>query len=190
MILALTGYKGSGKNETANILRDYNVDFFEYSFANPLKEICKIIFGFTDEDYLPENKDKKGKYGISPREAWISFGDDYIKKYLCNTYSEYKEIVGNNFWVKKFEEVMQQTDENKLVIITDLRFPQELEAIQKFKHKVVLIDRQEKVPDLAQETEKYISSFPVDYIINNNSTKIELRKQVQNLIYYYNLLDY
>ena len=50
MIIALTGKKGCGKDTIANYLVE-KYGFINYGFADPIKEVGKILFGFPWQLY-------------------------------------------------------------------------------------------------------------------------------------------
>jgi len=47
MIIGITGKKRSGKDTVASCLVE-NYMFVKYSLADPIKEACKDIFGFSN----------------------------------------------------------------------------------------------------------------------------------------------
>ena len=48
MIIALNGKKGSGKDTMAKYMCE-KFGFVNYGFADPIKEVGRILFDFTDE---------------------------------------------------------------------------------------------------------------------------------------------
>ena len=73
-IIGLSGYKGSGKDTVADFLCE-KYGFIKYGFADPIKEIAKIMFDFSEDETLKEVVDER--WGISPREFYQKFGTEY-----------------------------------------------------------------------------------------------------------------
>ena len=84
MLIGITGKRGHGKTTAANVLiRDFG--FIEYSFAKPLKEICKIMFRLTDEQVYGDYKIKEKideRIGRSPREILQLIGTEFGRERL------------------------------------------------------------------------------------------------------------
>ena len=106
-IIALCGYKGSGKDAVANILVN-NYGYTHLKFATKIKKICKILFDFTDADMEEQHLKKipSNQWGISPRDSMIYVGTNIgqyeIPKFLNK---DYKYIINDfNFQNATIEE--------------------------------------------------------------------------------------
>ena len=56
IIIGLLGKKRSGKDTSGNyLIEKYN--FVKYAFADPVKEICRILFDFSDEQLFGNKKE-------------------------------------------------------------------------------------------------------------------------------------
>ena len=56
MIIGISGKKRSGKDTISDyLIQEYK--FIKYGFADPIKDIAKIIFGFTEEQLYGNEKD-------------------------------------------------------------------------------------------------------------------------------------
>ena len=71
MIIGLSGKKGSGKDTIAEYLC-VQYGFINYGFGDPIKEIGRIMFDFTDEQL----------YG-NKKETWRSTTRVHVNKILC-----------------------------------------------------------------------------------------------------------
>ena len=81
-IIALTGKKRSGKDTAAQVLIKHH-NFIKISFAEPLKQISKILFNFTDNQLEGDEKetiDKRINY--SPREIMQLMGTEIFRNQL------------------------------------------------------------------------------------------------------------
>ena len=94
-IIGFLGRKRSGKDTCGEYLIE-NYNFTKYAFADPLKDILKILFNFDDEQ-LNKNKEEIDKlWKISPREALQKFGTDFARIDIFKYFPQLKEPLNNN----------------------------------------------------------------------------------------------
>ncbi len=132
MIIGMCGLKGSGKNTVANIIQKNYTNWEAMSFASALKDGVAAFFGMDRkmlEGDTPEfreirempNKfwcEKMGRTDLTPRKILQEFGTDIVRKQFHD-----------NFWVDRLElDLMNKKDKN--IIITDVRFPNEIKMIR------------------------------------------------------------
>ena len=68
-IIGITGYKNSGKDTLAEYFIDNG--FYKISFADPLKQACKEIFSFSDDQLYNQNfKEREDIFGNIPLESY------------------------------------------------------------------------------------------------------------------------
>ena len=134
MIIGMCGLKGSGKNTVANIIKKNYPNWTDASFAKALKDGVAVLFGLDrallEGDTLESREwrekpnefwcEKFGSSDVTPRKILQVFGTDLIR----NTFL-------TNFWVDRLELDIKNLDEGKNIIITDVRFPNEVEMIKK-----------------------------------------------------------
>lgn len=130
MIIAISGKKGHGKDMLGSILIDeYN--FKRDYFARPIKESAKRIFGFTEEQVNGSLKEEIDKYwGFSPRWAIQQIGTDL-----------FRENIDKDVWIKSLKRRIKKFDKD-LIVITDARFPNEVDAIRELGGIVFRIKRE------------------------------------------------
>jgi hypothetical protein len=176
MIVGLLGEKGTGKDTSADyIVQKYN--FIRYAFANPIKEACRHMFGFNDEQLYGKLKDVADKHwGITPRQAFQVVGTNFAQFILPEQLPELKQF-GRYFWVHRFLQFHSQNP-NKDIVISDVRFQHEVNAIKKLDGIIIKIYKKTDSSDThVSETEvNTIKNF--DYIVNNNETINSLHKQL------------
>lgn len=152
MIVGLCGFISSGKSTAANILID-NHGFTRLAFADPLKDACSKIFGWPRElleGDTSNSRDFREKvdtfwstelgYDITPRQALQVLGTEAGR-----------EIFGENLWTaslkqkildkKKKDAILRQTSN---IVITDVRFPNEIMMLKSLGAKIVEVSRGEK----------------------------------------------
>ena len=82
-LIGILGRKRSGKDTAGNyVVENYGYD--RYAFADPIKDILKTMFDFSDEQ-LNNNKEKIDKrWNVSPRTILQKFGTDICRNELNN----------------------------------------------------------------------------------------------------------
>ena len=176
-IVGLAYKKGVGKNTTAKfmttVLRCENpgLKIKEISFAGKLKDICYQLYswaglkrGIYYESHREEKEVVLPLIGKSPRQIWIEVGNKLRK-------------VDPDIWIN-FALKGVKAD---IIIITDVRFRNEAQAIRDNRGRLLRIDR----PDMPLGTdpaEVDLDSWTDwDCIINNTGTLQELNAQAEML---------
>lgn len=177
MIIGICGLKRSGKDTVADILcKKYG--FIKYSLAEPIKEVSRLLFDWTEEHTdgsLKEVIDEN--IGISPRQFMQNLGTEFMQYQLGNNFPDYKEKVGRNFWVLKAIMFCKKHSHNNIVI-PDIRFPHEKIELKKLDMTLFRISRNYVKNNDLHESEKYALEFEVDKDIENNSSLLELESKV------------
>jgi hypothetical protein len=176
-IIGLTGYKRSGKDTIGNYLVN-NYNFTRIAFADTLKEACKIIFGFTDEqvygDDLKEINDEYWQH--TPRDILQKVGSELFRNRLpeiCNNISD-------DIWIRSVEKKILDLVENghTKFIITDIRYQNEIDFIKKLNGVLWKVKRPVNLHNDTHESESNIDKFIGDYEFINDSTRKKLFKSV------------
>jgi len=180
-LIGLLGKKRSGKDTVADFLKE-KYQYKKMAFADKLKSICREMFGFTDQQLYTDDKEKIDDYwNISPRHALQFIGTDLIRSYMDKLIPHIK----NNFWVKVLEKEYLDTVKNfpeKYIVISDVRFENEVDFIHKYGGTVIKLERESEYDDV-HISEKGIDDITnYDILIHNNSTLDALyEKIVDNL---------
>lgn len=206
MIVGLVGFIGSGKGTVASqLVEEYN--FRQDSFASSLKDACSSIFGWprnmlegdtAESRRWREEPDPWWAHslsypGFSPRIALQQMGTNVIR-----------DNFNDNIWLLS---VLNRYERNKTqnVVISDVRFPNEIKFIQENGGKLIQISRGEQPVwyetavlanrgnSVALEAMK--KTYPSvhfsewawagvnpDYHITNNGTLEELKSQVKDMV--------
>lgn len=171
------GYKRRvGKTEAANHTRLIFKHYFNMtaetdSFARPIKDACRHIFGFRDEHFEGDLKEKIDKFwGLSPREALQKVGTDLFRNGFR------KDI-----WVKSLENRFLNS-KSDTYIISDLRFKEEVELVKKYNGYLVKVERDR--PSYDPQVDNHSSENDLNefngwnVIIKNNGTLDEFYKRI------------
>ena len=158
-IIAITGLKNSGKDSIANIICKYDSSFRTLAFADKLKDIAALMFGW-DRDMLsgrfPESREWRERpdefwskeLGIefTPRRALTSIGTDLTR----GTFLEHIwDII-----VKK--KILDNPDTN--FVITDCRFKNEIAVLHSLGARIVEVQRGE-LPAWYHDAKRYHQNF-------------------------------
>ena len=126
MLIGFSGKKGSGKSFFADYLVN-NKLFIKLSFASPLREITKILFNLSDEDVKDPIKKEliNPKFNASPRELMQWLGTDIMREEFNKKFN-----YSGSIWIDSVKDkVKTLLDNNKDVVIDDVRFQNEVDMI-------------------------------------------------------------
>lgn len=161
------GYQArSGKDSVGDYLAAYH-GFKKTAFAESLKEACRVIFHLDDRHLHGELKEEMHPFwATTPRDILQRVGTEALRRGF-----------DEDVWVKSAHLRVKQAPTTNWVL-TDVRFPNEAEAIKSWGGQVFCIDRPER-PDLIA-TNKHASEVSMDAydgwdgVISNVGTLNEL----------------
>jgi len=208
MIIGFVGFIGSGKDTAA----DYLVNFHEFrrdSFANTLKDAVSAVFGW--DRVLLEGRTKEAR-------EWREHVDEWWAKRLNMPHLTPRWILQywgtevcrqgfhDDVWIASLENKMRKTKDN--IVISDVRFPNEIKAIHNAGGIVIRIKRGEDpewyqdainvnsgktnlnwtISKIKMEALKIHASETawvggnIDFTISNDGSIDELCSQIKNLV--------
>ena len=177
-VIALGHRRFVGKDTLArfiiNHLRINHADLSiqKIAFADELKRIAHEVFrlqGLQAKSYYDDDPNKKEEIipqlGISARDLWIKYG---------NQMREYH----NDIWV----ELALDNIYAKVVIITDLRYPNEAKALKELGAVLIRIDRP-SIPKSDDVADTALDDYEDwDYIIENNDNLTVLHDRINAIV--------
>lgn len=182
-IIGVLGRKGSGKDTLADYMCA-NHNFKKLVLAEPLKDACKLLFNFSDEQlYGNLKEDIDPRWGTSPRIVLQYLGTDIFRR-------DINKIIpssAGNFWVNLMaNKYLTMIEENKgtdvKAVVSDVRFQNEIDRIHELGGIIIKVNRPSISNSDAHESEKNIDTLEADYVISNDGTKEELYKKLDNII--------
>lgn len=182
MIIGIIGRKRSGKDEVAKTIAS-QYDFTKYAFADPIKEICRIAFLWDDEmDEIGDHKEEIDEFWeISKREAWKYTGTELFQKHFGEYLPKFKEKFGRKLWAVRFKKWYEEVNDNPNVVVSDVRFPHEVEVLKMMGSVLVKVDRGIESTD-DHDSEKHIDELPYEYLIKNDEQLGDLAIKVHGLM--------
>lgn len=195
MVIGFSGRKRSGKTTLAKMLQTEE-NAIIITIADYLKHLCCDLMNITYEE-LNTKKDNGYTFDIVPDKRWFNIidkhtniGIDNIKKELENvhitTIRQLLQLIGTdvirkykeNWHVQKMIEDIKSYSKDKLIVVDDVRFPNEREAILNLSGDVFFIIRPNvsEVSNHSSETALKWQNFDNRHIIiNDNITEDKLK---------------
>jgi dephospho-CoA kinase len=184
-LIGLRGLAGSGKDTTGKYLcNTYN--FKKLSFGQSLKDICAILSGWPIELLNGESVEHRMKretlihpiYGKTPRGFLQYVGTDLLRNQihpdiLVNIIDDKLKILNNDISMNQHK-----------IVITDVRFANEVDLINKYHGQIVTIKR----PNInintraSQHASEQLFNIENDTVINNNGSIEDLFMTIEDLI--------
>lgn len=182
-IIMLSGRKGAGKDTVADHLIE-KYGYVKISFAEPLKDACKAIFGFSDaqvnHSLLKETVDEYWEY--TPREVLQCVGTELFRDALGQALPK----IGNEIWIRALERRVMRLKNDGItnIVITDARFENEVECGRRIGATIIKIDRPRFRGGkfVTHASEAGIDSLPCDHVLTNDRTIAELYRQVDGIL--------
>lgn len=123
LIIGIAGRARSGKTTISDQLVEC-YRFTTLSFAEPIYQAARAIFGFNDGDFEGENKESVNEYwGISPRKALQLLGTEAGRR-----------VFGEDLWIKNAKLRLNEHIKRGRCrfVVSDVRYEDEAEFIRTY----------------------------------------------------------
>ena len=184
MIIGLVGYIGSGKGTVGDILVR-NHQYTKFAFADALKDAVATIFmwprGLLEGD---SNASRAFRERVDP---WWShkFGYEVTPRLILQKFGTEacRHGISDNIWITALEKRMHGYEN---VVISDCRFPNEIDFIRSVGGVIVRVRRGED-PTTEELSKMHISetawnNYDPDFVIHNEGTKDDLKENVKIIL--------
>lgn len=168
--------KDTAANQVSSLLKSICFSVECRAFADPLYRICNILYGwdgFETKEYYDKNPSMKDvpliNVGKTPRELLIDVGTPAIRM-----------NVWNDTWTEYLAHIYPKTV-NVLVLVTDVRFPNEFSMIKKYGGYCIEIVRP-GIPISNDVADSALNGVEFDYKICNDGTPVELGNKVLEVL--------
>lgn len=184
IVFALCGCMRAGKDTVAEHLCDSH-GFVNLKVSAPLKQGLVHMFGFSQAQVEGDLKDvMDAQWNVTPRQVLQWLGTDVFQHRIA---AELLPGIGRLFWVTQLMRRIRDGDGN--VVISDLRFQHELDAVEGLDSSVyhvitVKVERTNKLMDDASvhAHESELCALRTHSIVQNNSSIARLLAQVDELL--------
>lgn len=141
MIIGICGLIGSGKDTVADFLVN-NYNYKKESFAAALKDAASVVFNW-DRNLL-EGRTVEAREWREQVDAWWSKRlniPHLTPRFILQNWGTelFRGHFHDDIWIATVENKLRLTTDN--IVITDCRFPNEIEAIRKLGGKIIRIKR-------------------------------------------------
>lgn len=195
LIIGVSGQARHGKDTIADYLvKTYG--FQKFLIAEPIKEICRTIFSFNQEQLYGDLKETfDPRWNVRPRECLQFIGTELFRQQIKQLLPE----IGSKIWIKSLCEKLRgviSSDPAILIVISDLRFEDECSELQKFSQEIkvpfysirVENPRVPVTPKEARHASEMIN-WTANYLVNNTGTLEELYHKVEMTLQEIDLAD-
>jgi hypothetical protein len=195
ILIGFCGLLGSGKDTAAGVLMEEPYGFQRLSFASSLKDVVAALFGWDRgrlEGVTPEDRawreepdvwwsQRLGK-PITPRSMLQQIGTNCLRQFLHD-----------DIWIATVERTIAMAPPGSRFVISDVRFPNEVKAIEALGGIVVRVQRGELPSwwDAAAKgeevqgvhlSESALASVELRAVLQNNGTLEEFRERVKGFV--------
>lgn len=175
-LIGIAGKKGHGKDTVAAILAEQGFEVLR--FADPLKAMLRAYYKTHCVSQQTIDRKIEGDLkevpcswlrGKTPRAAMQTLGTEWGRGCMAG-----------DLWVRSLIDRYYVNGAD--VVVPDVRFHNECEAISSVGGTIILVDASSRVADNLHSnhvSEQSVSSLPSDIVINNGGTMFELREAVR-----------
>jgi len=182
-IIGLVGKKYSGKTSCAIFLCD-EFDYINISFADPLKDILKTLFFLTDNQLNGYEKEANVTgLGISPRTLMQQIGTDLFRDRLKECIPAL-ELQNKSIWIWHLEQRICRliAEGRKRIVVSDIRFEDELACIKRLNGKVIHIRRTISLLDAHSSENLILAPEDVDCVIDNVGSIEDIQLKLHKIV--------
>ena len=176
MIIGLSGYARSGKDEVAKILVE-EFGFVRVAFADKIRELLykmdpPVEVGVSSEKHIVGLQNYVDIYGWDTAKQ-----HPMVRAMLQNLGVGARKTFGDGFWVWQ---VIQDLEPNIKYVITDVRFENEADFVKESNGKIWRVVRAGVEPVNSHISERDMDGYKVDMILKNEGTLEDLRTLVRS----------
>jgi hypothetical protein len=193
MIIGLSGYARSGKDEAAKVLVE-EFGFTRVAFADKLREVLYALNPIVQADFGFEFRSEwHGPGFIMLQEAIDTYGwDGYkasefsteIRRLLQRLGTEAgRQTLWDSIWIDAAFKPYERT--GKDIVVTDARFPNEGRAIAERDGYIWRVNRPSVGPAVGKDgsihpSETSLDNWPFDMVLSNDGTLEEYHDKIRN----------
>lgn len=192
-VIALSGWKGSGKDTTADYLINQHA-FEKKSFAARLKDMVSELYKVPREDLDSPTKKEMPLTHLPvittdrfTETVHLMLRDElrsgfWTPRALCILEGSIKRSVYANYWIRSVaEEIINRPEQS--FVISDMRYQSEADTLRILIPGIQLV-RVQRYTNITttDPSERDLDTYTFDLVLNNTGIKELLYDQIDNLI--------
>lgn len=177
--IGLVGRKQSGKTTVANHL--VAMGYTKMAFADPIKQAAlDMIEAFASSvelwpsarARLPSTREQleESKEAFRPLLQWLGY--DLAQVFLGHP----------DFWIAKLRCRLRSLPSENFVVIDDVRFPHEVEALRELGFVIVLLERPVITDNDSHASEVLVSTLDFDILVDNCGGVPDLLATIDHIV--------
>jgi hypothetical protein len=177
MLFGLVGKKGVGKDTVADYLVSKH-GFQKHAFALPIKQACSLLFQLSLDEFENDHKEMVNtRHNLTPRQMMQLVGTDM-----------FRNMVDDDFWIQHFLTFYNNHHDTVNLVVSDVRFQNEVDIIKQLGGKIVRITRSDIRPGRHTTFDGHVSEQGVDLLtgidveVKNTDTLASLWNQIDTLV--------
>ena len=169
-VIGLMGQARSGKSTVGNYLEDKH-GFVQLAFADPVKDMLEMAFPHMEFRH-GDRSEVNHILGVSPRRMMQTLGTEWGRKQI-----------NPGIWVSHMHQRLNELQRKgvKKVVVTDIRYTNELEGLWEWGAEILYIQRA-GLEKLNHDSEDLDVSDPAIITLDNNDTLEHLYRSVEKVI--------
>lgn len=177
MLIGFGGYAQTGKDTCAEYLFS-KYGFWHYKFADKLKEMVEGVNPYVFHYPNAYMRYSQAVHGLGYEQAKKTFPE--VRNLLKNFGMEMRKQFGEDVWVDLLFNNIESFENN--IVISDVRFKNEAEAIKKYGGTVVRVKRPGIGPHSNHASETELDKIEYDYTINNEGSVFDLHAKIDHIL--------
>lgn len=182
MIIGLSGYARSGKDEAAKVLVE-QFGFERIAFADKLRDFLYAlnpIVSPTPEDYFTRPKHPVRLKEVIDDATWDGYKEtgwsQEIRGLLQRLGTEAgRNVLGDNVWI---DAALGGVKPDGRYVVTDVRFPNEADAVRKRNGRIWRVSRSGVGPANQHASETSLDDYDFDARIENDGSLEEYHDKI------------
>lgn len=177
VVIGIVGRMRHGKDTIGDFLVN-SYKFKKLSFAQPLKEACRTVFGFNNDQLYGDSKEVEDEFWkVTPRKVLQYIGTDLFRDQL----GEIIPGLGQDIWVKAAQKKILDNP-NQDFVICDVRFLNEVQMIKDSGGIIFKVVRPSMSMCSNHVSERMADEFKdYNHLIINDGTLNDLYKKVDEI---------
>ena len=183
MLIGMTGGLRVGKDTAFKLIQEEHPSVKRIAFADKMKESAAAILYISVAELNHLKSHHKVKLSLYDPLSTVSVSlsmRQFLQRYGTEAH---RDIFGNNFWVD-MSLPRDFSHDNDIVIVTDVRFEEEIKRIRELDGYIIKISRDDRHSVDSHISEQQIDDY--DFALENNSSLLNYKKGLLDIMGFIN----